>query len=235
MSLPNVFFLAILTASAAAALPSYPITFTDALDTQNPADVIGNPEYFEIHYLSLVGAPADTLQVDIRFNFGGGASLSPFNISGFTPSLSVGDLFFKTATADYAFILNGHDGLATSGLYQITGTQNARTVLGNPAGTYRPDAEVWASPSGAQLISTGTRTVSTVNGNSTNLLASLYIPLTGPVLSGLNNGFDVYFASATCGNDEILGTVPDTSVPEPGTLATLGAGLVLAGLFRRNR
>ena len=225
---------ALLVSSTAWALPTFPVTFQDDLDSQNPADVIGDPDLFDIDYLKIAGMNGNTLQVDIRFNFGGGTSLTPFNIAGFAPTLSVGDLFLRAASNTYAFILNSHDGLATNGLYRISGTQSAQTVLGNPAGSYRNNAPVWASPGGAQLLSTGSSSIVTVNGNATNLLASLYLPLTANMLSDLNNGFDVYFAAATCGNDEVTGTVPGSAIPEPGTWVMLGAGLIAAGFFRRN-
>jgi len=227
--------LALLLSSAAWALPSFPVFFQDELDSQNSSDVIGDPDFFEIDYLRLAGISGNTLLVDIRFNFGGGAGLTPFNISNSFPTLSVGDLIFRTPANIYAFILSGHNGLATNGLYQVTGTQTAQTVLGNPSGSYRPNAQVWASATGAQLLSSGSSSIVTLNGNSTNLLASLYLPLTANMISDLNNGFDVYFAAATCGNDEVTGTVPPSGVPEPGTWAMLGAGLAAIGCFRRKR
>jgi hypothetical protein len=225
--------LALLFSSATWALPSFPITFQDELDSQNSADVIGNPDLFDIDYLKLTSLNGNTLQVDIRFNFGGGTSLTPFNIANFAPTLSVGDLFFETAANTYAFVLSSHNGLATNGLYRITGTQTAQTVLGNPAGSYRNGAEVWASANGAQLLSNGSSSIVTVNGNSTNLLATLYLPLTANMIADLNSGFDVYFAAATCGNDEVIGTVPASGIPEPGTWAMIGAGLIAIGSFRR--
>lgn len=231
------FLYTLLTASMFAAstwaMPNLPITFQDELASQNPSDVIGDPNLFDIDYLSLTNPLNGTMQVDIRFNYGGGASLSAFTIGGFAPALNVGDFFITTGANTYAYILNSHNGLVTNGLYQISGTQTSATVLGNPAGTYRGSAPVWASPTGAQLLATGTSSIGTVNGNTTNLLASLYLPLTANMLADLSNGFDIYFASATCGNDEITGTVPATGVPEPGTWAMLSAGLLLIGLSRR--
>ena len=88
-------------------------------------------------------------------------SLTLFGVSSTFPTLSVGDLFFRTNANTYAFI---HNGLATNGLYQITATQSAQTVLGNPSGNYRPAAQVWASPNGAHLLSTGSSSIATVNG-----------------------------------------------------------------------
>lgn len=235
MRLLHSLTLAFLAASATWALPTLPVTFQDELDSQNPNDVIGDPAYFEIDNLKLVSLTGNTMQVDIRFNYGGGASLSPFTINGFDAMLRVGDLFLNTTAGTYAYILSGHDGLASSGLYKITGTQSSASVLGNPAGSYRPDAQVWASANGAQLISAGTTNVSTVGGVKTQLLASILLTLDGAGTASLDNGFSVYFASATCGNDEISGSVPASSVPEPGTWAMFGAGLIGLGLIRRKR
>lgn len=221
--------------TSAWAFPAFPIVFQDELDSQNSSDVIGDPALFEIDNLKLVGLNSNTLQVDIRFNFGGGTSLSGFTIPGFSPTLNVGDLFFRTPTNTYAYILNSHNGLATNGLYSITGTQASSSVLGNPAGSYRPTAQVWADANGATLLTNGSATVSTVNGNATNLLASLYIQLNDTIISDMDKGFSLYFASATCGNDEITGNVAATSVPEPGTWAMFGAGLIGLGLIRRKR
>ena len=227
---------ALLATTAAWSLPKLPIVFQDELASQNPSDVIGDPDFFDIDNLTLVGLTRHTHQDDIRFNFGGGAALTPFSIGSSFPTLSVGDLFFRTPTNTYAVILNGHDGLVTNGLYQISSTQAARDVLGNPAGSYRPDAQVWAAPGGAQLLSTGSASISTVNNVSTFLRATLFIQLNNAIISDLDNGFSVYFAAATCGNDEITGNVPPTTgVPEPGTWAMLGAGLIATGLLRRSR
>ncbi len=224
--------LALLFACSVWALPTAPMTFTDDLASQNPADVIGDPKLFDIHYVTFTSLSANKLQIDIRFNYGGGTSLSGFTIPGFTPTLNVGDFFFETADATYAYILKGHNGLATNGFYEIENTRTARNVLGNPAGQYRPDAEVWASSNGAQILARGTNTVTTVGGNSRSLLSSIVLTLPAGALSDLNGGFDFYFASATCGNDEITGTVP-ADVPEPGTWAMLGSGLLAVGFLRR--
>jgi len=43
----------------------------------------------------------------------------------------------------------------------------------------------------------------------------------------------IHFASATCGNDVVNGNL--APVPEPGTLALFGTGLMAAGLVMRRR
>ncbi len=235
MRLVHTLSAALFLSSAAWALPTFPVVFQDVLDSQNSSDVIGSPDLFEIDYLRLKGLNGNSLEVEIRFNFGGGTALNGFAINDFSPTLNVGDLFFRTAGNTYAFVLHGHNGLATNGLYQISATQSARTVLGNPSGNYRPDAQVWADPNGAQLLGTGSASITTVNNVNTHLLASLLIPLSNTVIGDLDNGFGVYFASATCGNDEIIGRVPESGVPEPGTWALIGLGLTGVGLIRRKR
>jgi len=220
---------------SALALPVTPVVIQDQLEIQNSADVIGDPDLFDIDYLKISSPNGNNLQVEIRFNFGGGTSLSPFTIPGFAPTLNVGDLLFRTANNNYAYVLRSHNGLVSNGLYQISGTQTAQTVLGNPAGSYRNTAPVWADPNGAQLLSTGSARISTVNNRATNLLATFIIPLSMSLVGEFNNGFDVYFTAATCGNDEVLGSVPGSEVPEPATWAMIGAGFLAIGLLRHRR
>jgi hypothetical protein len=47
------------------------------------------------------------------------------------------------------------------------------------------------------------------------------------------DGSTFSFAFATCANDIITGTIPGSPIPEPGSWAMLGAGLVALGLLRR--
>ncbi|MBM3783897.1 MAG: PEP-CTERM sorting domain-containing protein [Acidobacteria bacterium] len=220
-------------AGSAWALPTFPTTFNDALASNDPSDVIGNADHFDIHSLKFVSynAGTNTMQIDIRFNFGGGAALNPFTVG--STLLSASDLLFRASNGNqYAFVVNSHDGLAAATTYRIQGTQTAQAVLDPDPGNYRPSATVWASPTGASLVGAGSKSISTVNGVSTHLLATLNVQMNQQMLNDLNGGFDFYFTSATCGNDEIFGSV--AAVPEPGTWALLGGGMIaLAGLRRR--
>jgi hypothetical protein len=227
--------LGALLATSAWALPTLPLKFTDPIASADPSDVIGDPLKFDISSLTFTSLNNTVLNLDIRFNYGGGSSLAGFLNSTGAVTLNVGDLFINTGGQTYAYILNGHNGLQTNGLYSITNRLTAQTVLGNPSGiNYRNNALVWASANGATLLSTGSKSVISVGG-PTELVASLSLNLTPSLLASMNNGFDFYFASATCGNDEIFGRVPADSVPEPGAWALMGAGLIGLGLLRRRR
>lgn len=231
----SVLSLGALLSASAWALPTLPLQFTDPLDSADPSDVIGDPLKFDISSLTFTSLNNTVLQLDIRFNYGGGSTLAGFLNSTGAVTLNVGDLFISTGGQTYAYILNGHSGLQSNGLYSITSRDTAQTVLGNPGGiNYRPNSLVWASANGATLLSTGSTSISTVGG-PTELLASLTLNLTPSLLASMNNGFDFYFASATCGNDEIFGSVPSDGVPEPGAWALMGAGLVGLGMLRRRR
>jgi len=227
----QIFTLTACLTTSAWALPSLPRQFNDPLASQDPSDVIGDPLKFDIHNLTFQSLTGNALQIDIRFNYGGGSTLGGFPNSTGAVTLNVGDLFLTGGGQTYAFILNSHNGLLANRLYSITGRQTAQTVLGNPSGiNYRPNSLVWANASGATFLSNGSQSVNVVGG-PTELLVSLTLNLTPGALANLDNGFDFYFAAATCGNDEICGTV--SGVPEPGTWALMGAGLVGLGVLRR--
>lgn len=231
MRILPVLSLSILLTTSAWALPSLPLQFTDPLDSADPSDVIGDPLKFDIHSLTFTSLNNNALQIDIRFNYGGGSTLAGFLNSTGAVTLNVGDLFLTGGGQTYGFILNGHSGLQTNGLYSITSRDTAQTVLGNPSGiTYRPNSLVWANATGATLLSNGVSNINVVGG-PTELLASLTLNLTPAILANLDNGFDFFFAAATCGNDEIYGTV--SGIPEPGTWALMGAGLIGLGMLRR--
>ncbi|MFN0105075.1 MAG: PEP-CTERM sorting domain-containing protein [Bryobacteraceae bacterium] len=233
MRILTTFSLSALLTASAWALPSLPRHFTDPLASEDPTDVIGNPLKFDIHSLTFQSLTGNALQIDIRFNYGGGSTLAGFLNSTGAVTLNVGDLFLTGGGQTYAFILNGHDGLQTNGLYSITNRQTAQTVLGNPGGiNYRPNSLVWASANGASFLSNGSSNIQVVGG-PTELLARLTLNLTPGALANLDNGFDFFFAAATCGNDEIFGTV--SNVPEPGTWTLMGAGLIGLGMLGRRR
>lgn len=193
----------------------------------NPATcVVGDPSVFAIKSATLTTNDTGGVSANIFTNFGD-ATLTSFNDVGLT--LFPADMIITASGgAEYAIVLDGHGGLVTGGLYSITGTETAQTVLGNPGGvTYRNTLAVWANPSGAVLLGTGIVGITGFGNGATN-------PEYDVSVTGITGGAALYnagtisfeLASATCGNGVVFGS----SVPEPATwtLMLAGAALIVA-------
>ena len=143
-------------------------------------------------------------------------------------------------------MLDAHNGLQTGGLYYLGSVQNlssitqtAQAALGNPGGNYRNSLPVWAT-AGATLLGTAPKqdfTITYLGGdgkNSPQYDISISDITGGSALytAGTTGNLSFELASATCGNGVVYG-----SVPEPGTLALLAAGLMslLAFAWRKRR
>ena len=233
MRITSLLLLAASLTVPAFSLPIFPLVFTDPLAAADPADVIGDPNFFDIASLTFASFNSGTKRftVEILFNYGGGTSLDSFSVGGAFDSLNVGDLLFSNGGFNYAVQLRSRGGLTAGNLYQVTGNQTAKQVLGlgsDQDGNYRPNQAVWGNTIGATLIGTGTSTVVSTGG-PTNLKVSLDFMANNAFI----NGFDTSsfaFSSATCSNDVMTG-----NVPEPGTWALLGAGLIGLGMIRRRK
>ena len=233
MRITSLLLLAASLTVPAFSLPIFPLVFTDPLAAADPADVIGDPNFFDIASLTFASFNSGTKRftVEILFNYGGGTSLDAFSVGGAFDSLNVGDLLFSNGGFNYAVQLRSRGGLTAGNLYQVTGNQTAKQVLGlgsDQDGNYRPNQAVWGNTTGATLIGTGTSTVVSTGG-PTNLKVSLDFMANNAFI----NGFDTSsfaFSSATCSNDVMTG-----NVPEPGTWALLGAGLIGLGMIRRRK
>ena len=200
MRITSLLLLAASLTVPAFSLPTFPLVFTDPLASADPADVIGDPNFFDIASLTFASFNSGTKRftVEILFNYGGSASLEEFSVGGAFSTLNVGDLLFSNGGLNYAVQLRSRGGLTAGNLYQGTGTQTAKQVLGLGS-----------------------------DQDPTNLKVTLDFAANNAFI----NGFDTSsfaFSAATCGNDVITGNVPET-----GTWALLGTGLIGLGLIRR--
>jgi hypothetical protein len=151
---------------------------------------------------------------------------------------------------NYALVLGdqgSNGGISQAGLYA------------NP--TYKTSADIWTGrsnmtfggafvQSGADVataapiatVATGgnlldAATVTQASDGRGGYTVDVTFTLTDSQAGAFANGFDLLWGTGDCGNDAIFGTTgggSPTPVPEPGTLAILGAG-VLAALSLRCR
>ena len=236
MRITQLLLLAASLTLPALALPTFPLVYNDPLASADPADVIGDPNLFDIRSLTFASFDAGQKRftVEILMNYGGGTSLSAFSIGGAFTSLNVGDLLFFSGSNTYAVPLVSRGALDAGDLYRVTGTQTAKQVLGlgsDQDGNYRPNAPVWANTTRATPLGQGTVTT-TSTGGPTNVKVVLTFLASDEFINGFQ-GSTFSFASATCGNDMITGTIPTGDIPEPSTWALLGAGLAAMGYLRR--
>lgn len=143
------------------------------------------------------------------------------------------------------------ESLSAGTLYEIgagfaadkKGLLTAKSVLEIGSGAnYRPSDFVWlqqvdssASP-GFQgtltALSSGTVTVASLPGNP-HLRVDISVPMpAGFYQDALTGTMGLQWATATCGNDLIQGSLAST-VPEPSTFAMIGLGFLVAGWWGR--
>jgi hypothetical protein len=215
-------------------------------------DVIGENVAFDIQRIEVLQG-AGTLIVSIYTNYDHStAPPAPWSYTspGAHPStlhLSIGDLFFGidgVLAYGVALQAGGHDGFLQGGFYRVTGTQTASDVLGihsYPASSwiFRDSAPVWlggtapAAPlaQGAHQVSVGGNGVTSAKWVMTVTLPTTQLTPLWSDLQGHDRQLGIYFASNTCGNDIISGTI--SVVPEPGTGLLAFCALVLAAAGRR--
>jgi len=192
--------------------------------------VIGDPTVFGIESASLTVGSGGDVSANILTNFGD-PTLAPFSLYGVT--FSAADILITAGDAEYALVLDAHSGMVTGGLYSILSTEIAQTVLGNPSeAIYRNDLPVWASPAGAVLLGTGTVVITSAGNGTTVPEYDIAVSgITGGTALFTSGGFLFEVASSTCGN----GVLYASTVPETGTMAMIGMGLLGLALLNRRR
>jgi hypothetical protein len=221
----------------AGALLASPLEVEDPF--QSPGDVVGDPMLFDIRAAMVIFNP-DSMTITIDTNYQD-KQLTPIQVNGV--ELNVGDLLFEVnGVPHFGIPVVNHDGLEAGHLYMIndvsTGLLTAFQVIAYPdASAYRPDAWVWM-----QSVNGSLTDITESGGNAAKVkVEDLGDGTTGPKYRiTINTAFQaaygsalgavngVYFASATCGNDILEG-----SVPEPGSVVLIGGGLAALGLLGR--
>jgi len=244
----------LLAAGIAQATPSYTVTISDPFANgdacaSTSCDVVANGDsdrpLFDIQQ-AVISVNGSTISVSLSFDYGtNNTNLNAFTDAGVT--LNVGDLFFTSAGQEvYVAPLASHSGLTAGDLYSVgtNGVQTAQTVLGNPVGViYRNSATVWGN-SNDSFVEAGTESI-VASGSDGVTVPKFDVTLTFTDAAvaalaadaGNESTFGIYFASATCGNDIIVGdgSISNAATPEPMSLGLVSFGLLGALVWGRRR
>lgn len=229
--------------------------FSDPYGVGSP-DVLGSEADFDIRSLEIQELAPNSLRIELRLNYhGGDTSLGGFQVPGTSfaaAAVGIGDLLIQGQSQLWAIPLSGATGGIGGGgiysvggpvpigtpatrsqtlpgsLYRANGTLSAAQVLGvDPAGDFRADVPVWGAIDHfiPDFVGNGP-VVSAIGGAEIAIL--LQIAINPDFYGDVSSGFQLHFASGTCGCD-----VLDVTVPEPAPLALACAALALTASAAR--
>ena len=212
-------------------------------------DVIGARTDFDLQKAVISFNRAATT-IDIYQNYRntsvGSGGFSQFSVGA--ANIGASDIFFGNGTSIlYGIAMSNQNGFQTGSLYGVGGGVTARTAasvlnLPSPPWYYRTTRNVLlGGVAPVQALGAGSLAVSAAGGNGTTTGAEFRLNLQlGQTASRVlydaaeaNGGFlDVYFQSATCGNDILDGRI---TTPEPSAFMLMGTAVLALGVAARRR